>query len=112
MEAFFKAAQTTQWEGIEFSYDESTEAGHHPIEHRQVWVVPITQVPDLPHRSKWKGKTCVVMVKRFGQLWNKTTTEVCFYITSDRVDATILARAIRSHWGIEHSRPWVERCHI
>ena len=75
VETFFKAAEKTQWEGIEFSYSECTQAGHHRIEHRQVWAVPITQLPDLPNRSKWKGKNCVVMVKRERRLWNKTTTE-------------------------------------
>jgi len=69
--------------------------------------VPISQLPDLANRAKWKGLTSVVMVKRERHLWNQTTTEVCFYITSLAVDATVLARAIRSHWGIENSLHWV-----
>jgi predicted transposase YbfD/YdcC len=105
--AFFKAAQQSQWEGIDVSYNESTEAGHHRIEHRQLWAVPISQVPDLPNLSKWRGLATIVMVKRERRLWNKTTTEVCFYITSLAADATLLAQAIRSHWGIENSLHWV-----
>ena len=107
MEAFFKAAEESQWAGIEFSYSEYTEAGHHRIEHRQVWAVPISQLSDLPNRTKWKGLTSVVMVKRQRCLWNQTTTEVCFYITSLAADAKIMASAIRSHWGIENSLHWV-----
>lgn len=107
VKAFFTAAQHSQWEGIDVSYNESTEVGHHRIEHRQVWAVPSSQVPDLPNLSKWRGLTTVVMVKRERRLWNKTTIEVCFYITSLAADATLLAQSIRSHWGIENSLHWV-----
>lgn len=107
VKAFFKAAEQSQWQGIEVSYGECTEAGHHRIEHRQVWAVPITQVPDLPNPSKWRGLATVVMVKRERRLWNKTTSEVCFYITSLAADATLLAQAIRSHWSIENSLHWI-----
>ena len=47
------------------------------------------------------------MVQRKRRLWNKTTEEVCFYITSLATDAVFLASAIRSHWGIENSLHWV-----
>ena len=107
VKAFFKAAENTEWAGIEYRYSEGTEGGHHRIEHRQVWAVPISQLPDLPNRTKWQGFTSVVMVKRERQLWNKTTEEVCFYITSLAADAVVLAQAIRSHWGIENSLHWV-----
>jgi predicted transposase YbfD/YdcC len=107
VKAFFKAAQQSQWEGINVSYSDSTEAGHHRIEHRQLWAVPISQVPNLTNPSKWLGLATVVMVRRERHLWNKTTTEVCFYITSLDADATLLAQAIRSHWGIENSLHWV-----
>ena len=47
------------------------------------------------------------MVQRTRQLWNKTTHEVCFYISSLAADAVLLSRAIRSHWSIENSLHWV-----
>ncbi|NEO21856.1 hypothetical protein [Moorena sp. SIO4A5] len=37
------------------------------------------------------------------RLWNKTTTEVRFYISSLENNADKIAKAIRSHWGIENS---------
>ncbi|NJM99906.1 MAG: ISAs1 family transposase [Phormidesmis sp. RL_2_1] len=107
VKAFFEAAEQSQWAGIEVSHRDCTEAGHHRIEHRQVWAVPLSQLPALPSHSKWQGLSTVVMVKRERQLWNKTTTEVCFYITSLAADAALLARAIRCHWGIENSLHWV-----
>ena len=107
VETFFKTAEKTQWEGIEYSHSEYREAGHHRTEHRQVWAVPITQLCDLPNRAKWQGLTTVVMVKRNRRLWNKTTQEVCFYITSLAAESAFLAQAIHSHWGIENSLHWV-----
>ncbi len=93
--------------GIEVSYSETTEAGHHRIEHRQVWVVPISQVPNLANHKKWKGLASIVMVRRRRLLWNTETERVCFYITSLDPNAASLAQAIRSHWGIENSLHWV-----
>ena len=108
VKTFFEQAQTTDWQGIDHTYAEATEAGHHRIERRQIWAVAISQLPDLPNGNKWKGLASVVMVKRERQLWNKRTTEVCFYITSLAAEANLLAEAIRSHWGIENSLHWVE----
>lgn len=42
------------------------------------------------------------MVVRVRQLWNKTTREVQFYLTSLHSDAQLLGRAIRKHWAIEN----------
>lgn len=41
------------------------------------------------------------------RLWNKTTIEVRLYISSLEHDASVLAHAVRSHWGIENSVHWV-----
>lgn len=53
------------------------------------------------------GLTTVVMVKRTRQLWNKTTIEICFYISSLEADAARHNQVIRSHWSIENSLHWV-----
>ncbi len=103
----FEQAIANNWQGIDYGYSEKTEAGHHRIEHRQIWVVDLDQLPELSEAKKWKGLRSVVMVKRERQLWNKRTTEVCFYITSLEPDAVVLAQVIRAHWGIENSLHWV-----
>ena len=107
VKSFFQEAERTEWVGIDYYYSDYTESGHHRTENRQVWAVPLTQVPDLPHQQKWSGLASLVMVKRERRLWNKTTHEVCFYITSLAPDASLLATAIRAHWGIENSLHWV-----
>lgn len=107
VKSFFETAVQSDWQGIEHSYEVSTESAHHRIEHRQVWVVPLSQVPDLANAHKWKGLNAIVMVRRKRILWNKTEEEVSYYITSLDTDAAELGRCIRSHWSIENSCHWV-----
>jgi predicted transposase YbfD/YdcC len=46
------------------------------------------------------------MVASERRLWNKTTTEVRFYLSSLASNAEKYAGAIRSHWGLENSLHW------
>ncbi len=106
VEAWFEQAQANGFLGIEHSYHQTVEGGHHRIESRQVWTVPVSQLPPLHRQSQWLGLTTVVMVKRTRQLWNKTTTEVCFYVSSLQADAARHNQVIRSHWSVENSLHW------
>ncbi len=106
VEAWFEQAQANGFSGIEYSYHQTMETGHHRIETRQVWAVSVSQLPALHRQSQWVGLTTVVMVKRTRQLWNKTTIEICFYISSLEADAARHNQVIRSHWSIENSLHW------
>ena len=46
------------------------------------------------------------MAIRIRHLWNKTTSEVQFYLSSLVSDALAIGRAIRQHWGIENQVHW------
>ena len=102
LKAWFESADSKGFEGIDHSYDQRLEAGHHRQENRQVWVVPSTAIADLYQPSPWAGLQSVVMVIRVRQLWHKTTREVQFYLSSLPCDAQRIGRAIRAHWGIEN----------
>ena len=104
---WFETAQSQSFAGIEYSYDRRVEAGPHRQENRQIWVVPATAISGLYQPSPWAGLQSVVMVVRTRQLWNKTTREVQFYLTSLPADAVRIGRAIRTHWGIENQLHWV-----
>ncbi len=103
---WFEQNLRSGFEGITNSYDERIEKGHHRTEKRQVWCVPISQLPPLHNHSDWLGLKCVVMVVRVRHLWNKTTHEVQFYLTSLDCDARKLGQAIRLHWGVENGLHW------
>jgi predicted transposase YbfD/YdcC len=104
---WFEEAERQGWLGIEHQVTETLESGHNRTEHRQLWAVPLTQLPPLPRQSQWVGLTTVVMVRRTRHLWNKTTTEVHFYLSSLAPDAGRHAQVIRSHWSVENSLHWV-----
>lgn len=106
VKTWFEQALANHFEGITFSYDERLEKGHHRTEKRQVWAVPISQLPALHQQADWVGLKTVVMVVRVRHLWNKTTREVQFYLTSLDSDACKLGQAIRLHWGIENGLHW------
>jgi len=107
VQAWFEAAHATHFAGIEFSYDQRVESGHHRRENRQIWVVPATAIPELYQPTAWAGLQSLVMVIRVRHLWNKTTRQVQFYLTSLPCDALPIAGAIRTHWGIENQLHWV-----
>lgn len=107
VETWFEQAQAKNWDGIDYDSYETIESGHHRLDTRQVWTVPVSQLPSLPRQGKWTGLSTVVMVRSTRQLWNKTTTEVRFYISSLPSNARRHAQVIRSHWSVENSLHWV-----
>lgn len=52
-------------------------------------------------------RTSTVRVVRTRHLWNKTSQEVMFYISSLPPNAQKLGQAIRQHWSIENQLHWV-----
>jgi len=103
---WFATALAGDFAGIDVSFNEQVQSGHHRIEKRQVWSVPVSELPPLHGQDNWAGLLTVVMVMRTRHLWNKTTSEVHFYISSLKSDAQLIALAIRSHWGVENSLHW------
>ncbi|MEG4942950.1 ISAs1 family transposase [Microcoleus sp. F4-D5] len=76
------------------------------MEKRQVWTADVSELPHLHNQALWTGLKTVVMIVSERRLWNKTTTEARFYLSSLSSNAEIIAGAIRSHWGIENSLHW------
>jgi predicted transposase YbfD/YdcC len=103
---WFIQAQNNQFEGIDVSYDQRLDKGHHRVEKRQVWAVPVSAFGGLYQQEQWLGLQTVVMVERVRHLWNKTTREVHFYLSSLPADAQHLGGVIRQHWSIENQVHW------
>jgi len=107
VEEWFKLAREENFSGREYSYYQEVESGHHRIEKREVWTVPVSSLPSLNNYLVWKGIKTVTMVISERRLWNKTTKAVRFYISSLENNAEKIAKAIRSHWGIENNLHWI-----
>lgn len=95
---WFKESAIQDFKSVDFSYDKKNNSAHHRIEKRQVWAVLIAAIGELYQPRIWAGLKSVVMVIRVRHLWNKTTSEVHFYLTSLEHDAELLGQAIRKHW--------------
>ncbi|MEG5056148.1 MULTISPECIES: ISAs1 family transposase [unclassified Microcoleus] len=103
---WFELARKEEFARREHSYYQQIEAGHHRVEKRQIWTVAVSELLPLHNQSLWAGLKTVVMVVSERRLWNKTTTEVRFYLSSLATNAEKIYQAIRSHWGIENSLHW------
>ena len=57
--------------------------------------------------EEWVGLQTIVIVERIRHLWNKTTKEVQFYLSSLPPNARIIGRSIRKHWTIENQAHWI-----
>jgi predicted transposase YbfD/YdcC len=105
VQGWFEAAQTNNQ--LPQSSEYKLESAHHRIETRQVWSFAIECLPPLHEAHEWVGLRTIVVVKRIRHLWNKTTHEVQFYLSSLPADNPRIGAAIRQHWGIENSQHWV-----
>lgn len=103
---WFEIAQSLGFKNVDVNISQRVEKGHHRIENRKVYTVPVSQIPALHEQDDWVGLKTVVMVVRSIQHWNKITNEVQFYISSLASDANKIGSAIRQHWGIENSVHW------
>lgn len=107
VESWFESAIETGFESIEYSYDERVEAGHHRREKRRVYAVSVEQMGGLYKQEQWAGIRSVIRVERRRHLWNKTTYEVMYYISSLPAEANRVGKVIRQHWSIENQLNWV-----
>jgi predicted transposase YbfD/YdcC len=76
------------------------------IETRKVWAVSVASLGGLYKQEQWADLRIIVMVERIRNLWNKTTREVHFYLSSLPVDASINGRVIRQHWSSKNQMHW------
>ncbi len=79
---WFKEKRATHLAQIEHDYYTSVEKGHYRTEKRYVWAIPLTAFDGLYQQQQWDGLQTIVIVERIRHLWNETTHEIQFYLTS------------------------------
>jgi len=82
---WFSEKRTSNFEGIDHDYYSSVEKGHHRTEKRYVWAVPLPALGGLYQQEQWDGLQTIVIVERIRHLWNETTHEIQFYLTTIRL---------------------------
>lgn len=89
------------------SFEQRIEKGHHRLEKRRIWAIPVSLFSSLHQQEQWLGLQTIVVIERIRHLWNKVTREVQFYLSSLPPDAHLLGKFVRQHWGIENQLHWV-----
>jgi predicted transposase YbfD/YdcC len=100
VELFFKdkdLAITHEWE--------EWDKGHGRIEHRKCLVSQ--DIEWLQNNHNWPGLKSIAVVHSSREIKNNIQRESRYYISSLKADAEHIAKAARSHWGIENSLHWV-----
>jgi len=105
VELFFQDAQKIHFSQLPHSFHPSVEKDHGRIETRRLWVVDAIEW--LAEKSRWQGLRSIVRVQAERWIDGRTTQDTRYFISSLPADAPLLARAIRSHWGIENSLHWI-----
>lgn len=110
VERWVKMAQAQAWQGIMHQTAATLEDGHHRHEQRQLWAIPVSQFATdtvlTAELARWPDCQTVVVVWRRRETWQKTTTEIQFYLTSLPPEAERLMALIRTHWSIENQLHW------
>ena len=83
----------------------TVEKGHGRQETRTYLQLPAPE--GLPGLGMWKALKTIAVVTSLGIRDGKETAEVRYFISSLGMDVKRLARAVRSHWGIENGCHWV-----
>lgn len=100
VELLFKDAEDKKFCGIDADDFETSEKGHGRVEIRKYISMDASE---LPSTREWVGLKTVGKVIRERSLKGKTSIEIQYYISSCEIDAKLLAKVIRGHWGIENS---------
>ena len=104
---FFTLHQTLEYQnsGYQFKQYEEVDKGHGRIEIRKY--TALDEIMWMDAAYIWEGLRSITMVESTRIINDKTTSETRYYISSLSADINHLAKAIRSHWGIENNLHWV-----
>lgn len=80
------------------------ETRRHLVCHDIAWLFSDRRFPDEP---SFPHLAMIAMVENRIEQAGRTTTERRYYLSSARMDADVLALAVRAHWGIENRLHWV-----
>ena len=99
----FEEAEDKEYKGFDADQFETSEKDHGRIEHRMYSVL---DAEDLPVVDEWPNMKSIGKVVRRRTLKDRSTFEVCYFITSLEIEAKLFAHAVRGHWGVENNLHW------
>jgi predicted transposase YbfD/YdcC len=108
LQDWFAYADQVQFANMQHSYYETVNKAHGRIELRRCWALTDAVAFEyIRHYDGWADLQTIVRVQRERRFSHKVQRETAYYISSLPPQASLLLKAIRSHWGIENSFHWV-----
>jgi predicted transposase YbfD/YdcC len=109
---FFEDAQAHSFKDIPHAFCEYVEKDHGRIETRRCFSVPAAQQRSwLDLKNEWPSLNSIVMIQSERRINGAVSCETRYYISSlvatNTRGARKVAKAVRSHWGIENCLHWV-----
>lgn len=95
----FEEAEKEGFKGFDAADSRSLEKSAGRVEER---FYQLLDAEDLISAKEWAGCSTIGKVERNRTRKGKTSTEVCYYITSLELDVEKFSRSVREHWGIEN----------
>lgn len=105
LQNYFNQAEAINFEGVLHELCVKEEVGHGRNERREIYVTE--DIDWLPMKDDWKGLKSITLLKCFRTIDGVTSEERRYYISSIPPLADRIAKAIRSHWGIENKVHWI-----
>lgn len=101
-------AQKIPFSGIKHDYARTIEKGHGRIEIRECWTISDPAfINYLRNHQAWANLQTIVMLKTTRRSQGHESIQNRYYISSLPVDAKVILKASRQHWGIENALHWV-----
>ncbi len=100
VELLFKDAEEHDFRGFDADQFETIEKGHGRVEIRNYTAIDASE---LPCTAEWKGFQTAGKITRKRTHQGKISLETQYYISSCEIDAQLLEKVVRGHWGIENS---------
>ena len=102
---YFAQAERIEFEEVPHNLFVKEDKGHGREERREIYVTD--DIDWLPMKEEWAGLKSIVMVKSFRMIEGIISEERRYYISSNPPTAERIAKAVRSHWGIENKVHWI-----
>ena len=91
-------------DGVEYETFETTDQGHGREETRSYLIV--TDLDQIGSRDEWAELKVVGMYASTRIVAGEQSDETHYFIGSRAADASVYAKAIRSHWSVENNLHW------
>jgi predicted transposase YbfD/YdcC len=102
---FFEDAKSTEFADVEHEHYETVDGDHGRIETRRYWIT--SDIEWSGAKGSWSQLESIGMVESRREIGDEVEIETRYFFTSLPADGGRFARAVRQHWGIEHSLHWV-----